>query len=227
MAGICPARRAPAEQPRSSAKTAPGPISSAIARIRAWSWLWSEYAMLTGTTGMPAVIAPSEITRWFSRSPTARAAAGPTPSPRPAAPGRPSQPPPPFRRRSGTANRPSGPALSDQRVVRIRRRPGPHAVHHGHRVRPASGSVERMSRLPSSAPGSSALAAPAWAATSATMLGAANSGAVIPVSMTIHPALRHPSADHRRRLRHASRIFDKNIKTRHLFVALVPGGPQA
>ena len=47
----------------SSANTAPGPTSAAISRIRPWSADSSEYAVLTGTTGTPAVIAASEITR--------------------------------------------------------------------------------------------------------------------------------------------------------------------
>ncbi|HEY5397136.1 MAG TPA: hypothetical protein VIL16_17255 [Trebonia sp.] len=50
-------------RPASSANTAPGRISSAIALIRAWSRLCSEYATLTGATGTPAVIAPSVTSR--------------------------------------------------------------------------------------------------------------------------------------------------------------------
>ena len=64
MTGTSPtASRAAAKRSASSANTAPGPISAAISRIRAWSRLSSEYAALTGTTGTPAVIAASVITR--------------------------------------------------------------------------------------------------------------------------------------------------------------------
>ncbi len=64
IAGIAPsASSARPKRPASSANTAPGRISSAIARIRAWSWLCSEYATLVGATGIPAVIAPKVISR--------------------------------------------------------------------------------------------------------------------------------------------------------------------
>ena len=53
----------------SSANTAPGLISLAIARIRAWPRLCKEYATLTGATGTPAVIAPSVISRWSTLLP--------------------------------------------------------------------------------------------------------------------------------------------------------------
>ena len=57
------ASSAAAKRAASSANTAPGRISPAMARILAWSWLCSEYATLTGATGTPAVSAPSVTSR--------------------------------------------------------------------------------------------------------------------------------------------------------------------
>ena len=70
IAGTSPsASSAAPNAPASSAYTAPGPISPAIALIRAWSLDCSEYATLTGATGTPAAIAPSVISRWFTLLP--------------------------------------------------------------------------------------------------------------------------------------------------------------
>ena len=53
----------------SSANTMPGVHRPTIARTRSWSRLSSEYAVLSGTAGTPAVKAPSSICRCSSELP--------------------------------------------------------------------------------------------------------------------------------------------------------------
>ena len=83
MAGTAlTASSAAANRSASSANTAPGRISPVIALIRAWSWLCSEYATLTGATGTPAVMAPRVSSRWSTPLPDSTSSGRPGPSPR-------------------------------------------------------------------------------------------------------------------------------------------------
>ena len=50
--------------------------------IRAWSLLCSEYAALTGATGIPAVIAPSVASRWSTLLPDKMSSGRSGPRPR-------------------------------------------------------------------------------------------------------------------------------------------------
>src|SRR5690348_16435299 len=136
MAGTAlSASSAGAKRTASSAKTAPGAIRSAMALIRAWSWLCSEYATLTGATGTPAVIAPRVSSRWST----------PLPGKQHQRPVR-SEAPVQQRladgagrgdRRTVAAPAPSAVRipLGDQQVTRVGLGPCPQAVHDRHRVR--------------------------------------------------------------------------------------------